>query len=476
LVKSILSDPEHASAPQEISRLTGLLVAAFPVGQMMTSILWGRLSDTHGRKPAILLGLAMSVVANLAFGFSRSIGMLVFWRIIAGMANGIVGVMRTMTAEIVRDRKHQSRAFLAPPLVFNTGRVIALAVGGCLADPVVNMPSLFGPAGILNMSKNPDGVAWAMEYPYALPALFNGVVLATCLATATLWLRESLPTKKHQPDFGLAFGRLIYSFIQHWVFRRSGSCYSPIQPEEEEVNVSDRPAQPSSQIFKGSIWNARLCKALLAFAILPLHNATFLHIFPVFLSIPIASGQRSSLIYFKGGMGLDSPTIGLYLASFGIAGIVLQLLLYPRIQGRIGTLGVFRLASAIFPLSYLFAPYLALVVDHQHVKWLAMACVLFTQVMARTMAIPSSVILLTEAAPHRSVLGSVHGAGNTVNAFASACGPAIGGVLLAKGIDMGVVGLAWWSWMCVASILGLIWGFVLNEMEGYSTDLTLGEQ
>lgn len=79
------------------------------------------------------------------------------------MANGILGVMRTMTAEIVRDRKHHTRAFLALPVVFNSGRVAALAIGGCLADPVKNIPWLFGTKGLFNFSHHPDGVSFEIN-------------------------------------------------------------------------------------------------------------------------------------------------------------------------------------------------------------------------------------------------------------------------------------------------------------------------
>jgi hypothetical protein len=191
--------------------------------------------------------------------------------------------------------------------------------------------------------------------------------------------------------------------------------------------------------------------------------------------MPTMSHQQPNMVHFKGGLGLASPTVGLYLAGFGIAGIILQLIIYPRIQQRIGTLGVFRLANAIFPFAYVFAPYLTLLVDHQRVKWIAMAAVLFTQVIARTMAIPSSVLLLTEAAPHRSVLGTVHGAGNTLSALASACGPAIGGVLLAKGIESGVIGLAWWTWLCVVSVMALIWSFRLDKTDHSPSESSLEE-
>lgn len=460
--------------------MTGLLVAAYPIGQMMTSMLWGRLSDTYGRKPAILLGLTISVTANLAFGFSRSIGMLLFWRVLAGMANGILGVMRTMTAEIVKDRTYQTRAFLALPLIFNSGRVAALAIGGCLADPVDNLPWLFGPTGLFNFARNPDGVAWTIKYPYALPALFNGTVLALCLIFATLWLKESLPTKEQDWDLGLAIRQSISGFIKRKILRKADSGYTAVQIEEAEVIMADVPiaeatstgsltpthstTKPYRPPFR-EIWTRPLLKALLAFALLPLHNATFLHVFPVFLSMPTAPNIHPTVFRFTGGLGLASPTVGLYLATFGICGILLQLFIYPRIQKRVGTLGVFRLANAIFPLAYIFAPYLSLLAGNATAKWPAMAGVLFSQVIARTMAIPSSVILLTEAAPRRSVLGTVHGAGNTLSALASATGPVIGGMLLARGIDGGAVGVVWWCWLLLVALAALGWSLMLDKSE-----------
>jgi MFS family permease len=478
LVKSILSDPDHPSAPQKISRMTGLLVAAYPIGQMSTSMLWGRISDTYGRKPTILAGLAISVIANFSFGFSRTIGMLLFWRVVAGMANGILGVMRTMTAEIVKEKKYRPRAFLAPPLVFNSGRVAALAIGGCLADPVDHLPSLFGPSGIFNFSHNPGGVAWTIQYPYALPALFNGIVLGICWILAMLWLKESLPTRMHERDLGLIIGKTISGFVRKRILQRSESGYTAVQIEETDILVaeasltelsSSSSSTPTSDGFPphrpdfSKIWTQHLLKTLFAFCLLPLHNSTFLHIFPVFLSMPVAENLHPTVFRFTGGLGLASPTVGLYLATFGICGILLQLFIYPRIHTRVGTLGTLRVASSIFPVVYIFAPYLALLASRPATKWLAMGAVLFAQVMARTMAIPSNVILLTEAAPRKSVLGTVHGAGNTLSAAASACGPVIGGLLMARGMDAGVEGMVWWAWLCLVALLALGWTFVLRS-------------
>ncbi|KAF2643702.1 MFS general substrate transporter [Massarina eburnea CBS 473.64] len=486
MIKSILSEPEHPSAPQQISRLTGLLVATYPLGQMSTSMIWGRLSDTYGRKPVILLGLTISVISNLAFGFSRSIGTLLFWRVLAGMGNGILGVMRTMTAEIVKEKRYQARAFLALPLIFNSGRVAALAIGGCLADPVHNMPWLFGPTGLFNVAKNANGVEWAIEYPYALPSIFNGTVLAICLVLAALGLRESLPTREKHRDFCIIIGRSISGFVRRMVFQEHDSGYTAIQVEEGEVLTADvpvaspasetsTPTRPISKTSLRKIWSKPLIKTFLAFGLLPLHNATFLHIFPVFLSMPTFDNDHSTIFHFTGGLGLSSPTVGIFLATLGICGILLQLFIYPHLQKRIGTLGVFRLANFIFPIAYVLAPFLALLGGHAIAKWPAMGAVLFAQVMARTMAIPSSVILLTEAAPRRNVLGTVHGAGNTLSALASATGPVVGGLLLARGIDAGYVGIVWWCWLLVVALSALVWSFVLEKREEDGDALELEE-
>jgi MFS family permease len=457
--------------------MTGLLVAAYPLGQMTTSMLWGRVSDTYGRKPAILLGLTISVIANLSFGFSRSIGTLMFWRILAGMANGVIGVMRTMTAEIVKERKYQARAFLALPLIFNSGRVAALAIGGCLADPIHNLPLFFGPSGIFNLSHNPRGVGWTIGYPYALPALFNGIVLGVCLVLATLWLKESLPAKEKDWDWGLAIGKSITCFVKRQILRRREASYTAIHLEERGAILADVGVQgsllenstattyqekPYRPPFR-KIWTKKLARTLIAFGLLPLHNSTFLHLFPVFLAMPTANNEHPTLIRFIGGLGLASPTIGLYLATFGICGILIQLFIYPRIQKRIGTLGIYRLAHCIFPIAYLFAPCLSLLSQSPNAEWPAMAAVLFAQIMARTMAIPSTVILLTEAAPQRSVLGTVHGAGNTLSAMSSASGPVIGGFLLAWGIEHGSVGFVWWSWLCLVALAAFIWSFFVRD-------------
>ncbi|KAK8001274.1 MFS general substrate transporter [Apiospora marii] len=483
LVRSVLppaNDNEPGSDPDaEAARVptySGILVAAFPLAQFFVSLPWGWLSDRHGRRVSILTGLAVSVLANVGFGLSRSLGALLFWRILAGLGNGNVGIMRTVTAEIVRERRFQTKAFLLLPLVFNSGMVASLALGGWLAEPVTSLPWLFGPHGAFNVHGDPEGVRWALDYPYALPALMNAMALAGTLVLAVLGLRETLPGKEATEDYGLRVGRSLAMLFRAYIYPRRGRGYTTVgsqdsellveggEPDEKPPTAADmgptRKAEPRP--FR-QIWTRDVLASLVSFGLLPLHNAAFMHIFPVYLSSPPADNTEATVFAFTGGLGLRSASIGLWLSSFGVCGILLQLFIYPRIQARLGTRGVFRIALVLFPATYAAAPYLSLVAGDGAGRYGLLGLVVCAQIMARTMAIPSTVILLTESAPDKSVLGTIHGAGNMLASFARAVGPAVGGWVFALGVEEGVVGLVWWLYLVIIAVCALAWSLFVDR-------------
>jgi MFS family permease len=477
LIKSI-QHPTHDGSPNteasRISQLSGILVASFPLAQFATSMLWARLADSRGRRPITLGALLVSAISNLAFGFSRSFGALMFWRIIAGIANGNVGVMRTMTAEIVKVRKYQTKAFLLLPLVFNSGMVAGLALGGCLADPVSNISWLFGPNGLFNITGSSQGVEWALRYPYALPAMFNASMLGLSFAISYLGLRETLAETQGREDFGIRYGRYLKQVLRRTFLRGSMKQYTAVALDDfeettgvidDENKASEAPptrSQAPRQVIK-TVWTRDVLCALISFCLLPLHNAAFMHIFPVFLSNPPEDNSKHTLFSFNGGLGLRSPSIGLWLGFFGICGIMLQLFIYPRMQARIGTLGNFRVALFMFPITYALAPYLVLLPSSGIFRWTCLGLVAWSQIMARTLAIPSTVILLTQSAPAKHVLGTVHGAGNMLASLSRAIGPAIGGWAFAYGMEHGMIGTAWWFYLFVIAASALAWSYTMRS-------------
>lgn len=90
-----------------ISWQAGVLQGSFTAAQFLTAVWWGRLADMEcvGRKKVLLVGLLGSCMSCLGFGFSRSFVSAVVFRTLGGALNSNVGVMRTMIAEIIEEKK-----------------------------------------------------------------------------------------------------------------------------------------------------------------------------------------------------------------------------------------------------------------------------------------------------------------------------------------------------------------------------------
>lgn len=94
--------------------------------------------------------------------------------------------------------------------------------------------------------------------------------------------------------------------------------------------------------------------------------------------------------------------------------------------------------------------------------WVGMAAVMVLMVMARTFSLPSSVILVTRAAPSSAVLGRVHGVAASLASLSKAVGPAGAGALFAVGMRAGVVGVAWWA-VAGAAGVGFVFALLVRE-------------
>jgi MFS family permease len=75
---------------EEVGYYSGLLEGTFHVGSFLGALFWGWYSDRYGRKPAMLLGLAGTVVSAIAFGMSPTFGVAMAAKFCWGMLNGNV--------------------------------------------------------------------------------------------------------------------------------------------------------------------------------------------------------------------------------------------------------------------------------------------------------------------------------------------------------------------------------------------------
>jgi multidrug resistance protein len=79
--------------------VVGLLVSSFAVAQLISAPMWGRFSDRHGRRPALLIGLSASALAYVIFAYSTSLWLLFLSRLVQGAGGGTVGVIQAYVAD-----------------------------------------------------------------------------------------------------------------------------------------------------------------------------------------------------------------------------------------------------------------------------------------------------------------------------------------------------------------------------------------
>ncbi len=93
--------PFRGLALHATPQLIGLMTASYSIAQLLSSPIWGRVSDRYGRRPALLIGLIASALAYLVFGLAQSLWLLFLSRIIQGAGGGTTGVIQAYVADTV---------------------------------------------------------------------------------------------------------------------------------------------------------------------------------------------------------------------------------------------------------------------------------------------------------------------------------------------------------------------------------------
>ncbi|KAJ6785648.1 hypothetical protein PWT90_04796 [Aphanocladium album] len=160
--------------------------------------------------------------------------------------------------------------------------------------------------------------------------------------------------------------------------------------------------------------------------------------------IEVPAGYHRHLPFvFTGGLSFKPHDIAAVLAMRGVISLLLQLVFFPTLRDKFGTLRLYRHALLVFPATYFLTPYLAL--------WAVLTAIVVVQSTARSLALPAGQMLLNAACPDRLALATVQGIGQSVTAASRGLGQLMmTGWLYGLGLNAGVVGAAWWGMAGVA--------------------------
>ncbi|KAG4428561.1 hypothetical protein IFR05_015957 [Cadophora sp. M221] len=482
----MIQDFGVAKTTSEISVYAGMVTSAFAFAEFSSGVAWGKLSDRIGRKPVLLTGLAGTALSMLIFGFAPNLPVALLARALGGLLNGNIGVLQTTVAEMVTVKEHQPRAYTIMPFVWCLGSILGPTLGGALARPVTNYPSLFA-----------QGTIWE-RFPYLLPNLVCTVIVTCGVIIGILFLEETHAEKKYRHDPGLEAGKWILSKVTRCADMKSSRCEKAADLDEVMSLLSDDEQPPGYRTTDGSpklpstpspepqealdlnapavvllrerpaatkAFTRQVILNIVGYGVLAYHTMTFDAMLPTMLSTDIPKDTSNFNLPFKfvSGYGLDTKEIGVILSVQGLYSMLATIFLFPIVVRRLGALGLFRLIAISYPILYITTPYLVLLPPNLRIA--GVYIVVIWKCTFSTMAYPANAILLTNSAPSLLMLGTINGVAASTASLSRAFGPTVSGFLFSVGLRIGYSGLAWWCSAVIAA-LGAVISLRMTEKGG----------
>ncbi len=230
----------------------GLLMAAFPMCQLVAGPILGRLSDRYGRRPVLIASQAGTAISFVILGLSRDFTVMLLARMLDGASGGNILVAQAYVADVSPPEKRTRNLGLIGA-TFGVGFVLGPLLGGLIVrlpvDPdwQLRLPFLVAAgfstiAWVLVLTRLPEsrkvegaapsearvlsrrGLIDTVRLPgvgrlVAIGAL-NVLAFAALEGTFALYLRERIGWSESGVMFGFAFLGLVSAIVQGGLIRR----------------------------------------------------------------------------------------------------------------------------------------------------------------------------------------------------------------------------------------------------------------
>ena len=173
------------------------------------------------------------------------------------------------------------------------------------------------------------------------------------------------------------------------------------------------------------------------------------------------SSPGQSLLRFSLGLSMDSKTRGWLAAGQATFLIPCQLILFPLVARKIGTLQPLCLSLTIWPALYFVFPYVASYISRPVTQQIpVLLVVLFFKSLLQAMTFPAVSIELNNTVQSPLVAGIINGSGATAAAFGRSVGMIAMGRVNTWGAGVGIGGLAWWMDGFVSAVAAIASWFI----------------
>jgi MFS family permease len=124
-----------------------ILAASFAACQLISGPILGRISDSAGRRPTLLVSQMGTFVGFLLLGSANSLWMLFAGRIIDGLTAGNLSIAQAYISDVT-EPENRTKAFALIGIAFGAGFLLGPAASGFLAHRFGYEAPAFGAAGL----------------------------------------------------------------------------------------------------------------------------------------------------------------------------------------------------------------------------------------------------------------------------------------------------------------------------------------
>lgn len=111
----------------------GLLLSVFSLVTFVCMPFWGRLSDRYGRRPILIVTIAVSLIGYVLFATASSLWALFISRTLAGIGNANLSVAQACIADVT-PAEQRSKGMGLVGAAFGLGFVFGPMIGGIFSD------------------------------------------------------------------------------------------------------------------------------------------------------------------------------------------------------------------------------------------------------------------------------------------------------------------------------------------------------
>lgn len=215
LLPSMFLNPSLEYFPTELSLtarniLLGFALAMYPLGQFFGCPIFGRMSDTYGRRPILLITLFFTSLMYIVTGIGvwhKKIPVFFIGRFLTGLFEGNISIGAAVMADFSTEKLDKTRNFGWITTFSSTGWIFGPLLGGWLADTKI--------------------VPW---FNYSTPFWASSILLGLALLLVYTFFRESLSEDERKKNLRIkelfsSFSRLVRIPLLRRIYTANGFFY-----------------------------------------------------------------------------------------------------------------------------------------------------------------------------------------------------------------------------------------------------------